>query len=45
MHKSCVPDDTLTALNATREMMHRTLQTNANVRMALEVMFLDYPGL
>ena len=38
-------EDTLLALRATRDMMHRTLQTNGNVRMALEVMFLDYPGL
>lgn len=36
--------EALAALNATRAML-RTLATNANVRHALEVMFLDYPGL
>jgi hypothetical protein len=32
------------AINATQTLM-RTLDSNANVRLALEVMFLDYPGL
>ncbi|MCC6804616.1 MAG: hypothetical protein IT319_17165, partial [Anaerolineae bacterium] len=32
----------LAALNATRETL-QTLNTNANTRLALEVMFLDYP--
>lgn len=34
----------LNALRATRGLM-TTLQTNANVRLALEVLMLDYPGL
>jgi hypothetical protein len=33
------------ALQATRHCLHDTLYTNANVRLALEVLFLDYPGL
>lgn len=37
-------EDALAALNATQTLM-RTLDSNANVRLALEVMFLDYPGL
>ncbi|MCA9910936.1 MAG: DNA polymerase III subunit [Anaerolineae bacterium] len=36
--------ETLIALHATQTMLS-TLKTNANVRLALEVMFLDYPGL
>lgn len=39
------PDDALRALHATRHLLHTVLPTNANLRMALEVMFLDYPGL
>ena len=39
------PDDALRALQATRKMLNETIKTNANVRMAFEVMFLDYPGL
>lgn len=39
------PDDALKALQATRKMLNETIKTNANVRMAFEVMFLDYPGL
>jgi len=35
----------LKALRATRHMLQETLKTNASVRMALEVLFLDYPGL
>jgi DNA polymerase-3 subunit delta' len=38
------PDEALTALRATREMLHN-LGYNLNLRLALEVMFLDYPGL
>jgi DNA polymerase-3 subunit delta' len=38
------PEKALTALNATSAMIGH-LATNANVRLALEVMFLDYPGL
>lgn len=39
------PKDALRALHATRKMLNQTLKTNANVRMAFEVLFLDYPGL
>jgi DNA polymerase-3 subunit delta' len=39
------PDATLLALKTTRFMLNTTLNTNANVRMALEVLMLDYPGL
>jgi hypothetical protein len=39
------PDDALRALQATRTMLTETLKTNANLRMAFEVLFLDYPGL
>ena len=39
------PEDALKALLATRELLQRTLNTNANVRLALETMFLDYPLL
>jgi DNA polymerase-3 subunit delta' len=35
----------LAALRATRAMLTDTLYTNANVRLAVEVMLLDYPGL
>lgn len=35
--------DALKALNATRTLLYATLKTNANVRMALEAMLLDYP--
>ncbi len=38
------PASALDALNATRRTM-RTLDTNANVRLALDVLFLEYPGL
>lgn len=38
-------EEALTALQATRHMLFDVLPTNANSRMALEVMFLDYPGL
>ncbi len=37
-------DDAVAALRATQQMVG-TLDSNANVRLALEVMFLDYPGL
>lgn len=39
------PKDALRALHSTRKMLNETLKTNANVRMAFEVLFLDYPGL
>ena len=39
------PDDALKALQATRKMLNEIIKTNANIRMAFEVMFLDYPGL
>jgi DNA polymerase-3 subunit delta' len=38
------PDEALAALNATQTAL-QTLRTNANTRLTLEVMFLDYPGL
>lgn len=38
------PEEVLTALTATREMMS-LLSLNVNTRLALEVMFLAYPGL
>jgi DNA polymerase-3 subunit delta' len=37
-------EDALNAIKATQKLL-RDLDTNANVRLALEVMFLDYPGL
>lgn len=37
-------DEALHALHAT-QMLLQTLSTNANVRLALEIMLLDYPGL
>lgn len=37
-------DQALTALNATRTMIGN-MNINVNLRLALEVMFLDYPGL
>jgi DNA polymerase-3 subunit delta' len=37
-------EDTLNALKATRNLLEQ-LQYNINLRLALEVMFLDYPGL
>ncbi|QPC83548.1 DNA polymerase III subunit delta' [Phototrophicus methaneseepsis] len=39
------PEAALHALQATRELLLKTLNTNANVRLALEAMFLDYPHL
>ncbi|MFN8452850.1 MAG: DNA polymerase III subunit delta' C-terminal domain-containing protein, partial [Anaerolineae bacterium] len=39
-----LPDTMLAALNATRRTL-QTLTTNANTRLALEVMFLDYPSI
>lgn len=38
------PAQALKALNATRQAA-RALETNANVRLALDVLFLEYPGL
>jgi DNA polymerase-3 subunit delta' len=38
------PDDALHALQSTRAMLDN-LSLNLNLRLALEVMFLDYPGL
>lgn len=38
------PEQAFNALQATREMLSQ-LNFNINVRLALEVMFLDYPGL
>ncbi len=37
-------DEALNALKATRTLLHN-LSFNMNLRLALEVMFLDYPGL
>ncbi|MEO1286371.1 MAG: DNA polymerase III subunit delta' [Chloroflexota bacterium] len=39
------PNEALKALQATRKMLNETVKTNTNMRMAFEVMFLDYPGL
>ncbi|NWG17667.1 MAG: DNA polymerase III subunit delta' [Chloroflexi bacterium] len=39
-----MPEEALAALRATRETL-QSLNTNLNLRLALEVMFLDYPGL
>ena len=39
------PHEALKALQATRKMLTEIIKTNANIRMAFEVMFLDYPGL
>ncbi|MGJ3239360.1 MAG: ATP-binding protein [Anaerolineae bacterium] len=39
------PDEALHALQATRTLLNETSKTNANMRMAFEVLFLDYPGL
>ncbi|MBZ0299595.1 MAG: DNA polymerase III subunit [Anaerolineae bacterium] len=38
------PDEVVQALRATRTLLD-TLRYNLNVRLALEIMFLDYPGL
>ena len=38
------PASALAALRATRRML-QTLDTNANMRLALDALFLDYPGL
>lgn len=40
-----VPQDAQKALLATRNMLYKTLNTNANMRLALEAMLLDYPFL
>ncbi len=37
-------EEAVTALEATRK-LHQTLSVNLNLRLALEVLFLDYPGL
>lgn len=37
------PEQALTALRATRKTINDVSRTNVNVRLALEVMFLDYP--
>jgi len=42
--KVLTADDALAALRSTKEMLGY-LHLNVNVRLALEVMFLDYPGL
>jgi DNA polymerase-3 subunit delta' len=39
-----LPDDALRALKATRHLLG-SLHLNLNLRLALEVLFLDYPGL
>lgn len=41
---SLTTDEVLRALNATRALLDN-LQYNLNLRLALEVLFLDYPGL
>ncbi len=42
--KQTSPDEALLAVQATRTMLSN-LSTNLNLRLAIEVMFLDYPGL
>jgi DNA polymerase III subunit delta' len=37
------PEEALKALQATRTMLYETLNTNANTRLALETMMLQYP--
>jgi hypothetical protein len=37
------PEQALKALQATRIMLYETLNTNANTRLALETMMLQYP--
>jgi hypothetical protein len=37
-------DQALKALRATNFLLEDTLYTNANVRLALEVMLMDYPA-
>lgn len=39
------PEQARTALRATRDLMVQKQRTNASLRMGLEVMFLDYPGV
>ncbi|MBE2184529.1 MAG: DNA polymerase III subunit [Anaerolineae bacterium] len=39
------PEEALKALKATRELISTLSSTNANARLALEVLLLDYPGL
>lgn len=39
------PEEAEQALRATRTMIEEVLPTNASPRLALEVLFLDYPGL
>jgi DNA polymerase III subunit delta' len=39
------PAEALQGVRATRRMLQETLYTNASVRLALEIMLLDYPGL
>lgn len=39
------PDEALHALQATRAVLREQLNTNANVRLMFEVLFLDYPLL
>jgi hypothetical protein len=41
---SVTPRQAYDALNATRTLIDQ-LQYNTNARLAVEVMFLDYPGL
>lgn len=36
-------EDALKALRSTRHMLTETIKTNANIRMAAEILFLDYP--
>jgi DNA polymerase III subunit delta' len=42
--ETITPEEALDALRSTQELM-KTLAYNVNARLALEVMFLDYPGL
>lgn len=39
----CTPDEAFAALNATRSALHTLMTTNAQARLALDVMLLAYP--
>jgi hypothetical protein len=44
LSQTMTPEDALSALKATRDTL-ANLAYNVNVRLTLEVMLLDYPGL
>ncbi len=43
--QTTTPEAVFQAAQATRQLLTETMKTNASLRMALEVLFLDYPGL